>query len=358
MSLARLVFYSAVISGWAAFLGWLLAECIILRGDGSRGGNLGLAFVGGIIGAAIGAGINVVAGWSNTQWTRLLARIAFGLLAGCIGGATGILIGNLAYASGLPRALGFMVLGIGVGIVDGVYERSKSKIRNGLIGGLIGGLVGGILFDPISSAIASGSGISSRATTFVILGICIGAMIGLAQVVLKEAWLTVLDGYRPGRQLILSQPITVLGRADHLQLPFLGPSNKDLEPEHLMIVRQSNGTYKVKDNDSRLGVSLNYKQISESPLVDGDVVKIGVNLVRFNQSKRKGSADAATLSNTAQTTKQPPPPPGRKPRQQPTAAPPAPSNTRPAVASSPPSAQSKKPPGPPKPPPPPGKRKT
>ena len=128
-------------------------------------------------------------------------------------------------------------MGLGIGAVDGLYERSNSKIRNGLIGGGIGGLLGGLLFDPIQNLITSQSGMSSRATAFVILGICIGAMIGFTQVVLKEAWLTVLDGYRAGRQLILGQVVTYLGRGDHLPLPFLGPMNLELETEHVKITR-------------------------------------------------------------------------------------------------------------------------
>ena len=80
MSLARLVYYSGLFSGWAAFLGWLLAEILVLRGQGTRGGVLGLALVGGVVGAGIGAGLNLAAGLSNSDWKRLLLRIAIGLL--------------------------------------------------------------------------------------------------------------------------------------------------------------------------------------------------------------------------------------------------------------------------------------
>ena len=74
---------------------------------------------------------------------------------------------------------------------------------------------------------------SSRAAAFVVLGLSIGAAIGLAHVVFRVAWLTVVDGFRTGRQLTLTQAVTVLGRGDHLPLPFLGPTNKDLDAEHL-----------------------------------------------------------------------------------------------------------------------------
>ena len=39
---------------------------------------------------------------------------------------------------------------------------------------------------------------------FVVLGLCMGLMIAVAQVVLKEAWLKVEAGFRKGRELLLS----------------------------------------------------------------------------------------------------------------------------------------------------------
>jgi len=85
-------------------------------------------------------------------------------------------------------------MGAGIGATEGLYERSPRKTRNGLLGGSIGGLLGGMLFDRI---VQSGAQMSGRATALVGPGISIGVLIGLAHVVLKEAWLTVLDGYRP-----------------------------------------------------------------------------------------------------------------------------------------------------------------
>ena len=187
----------------------------------------------------------------------------------------------------VPRAIGWMILGLGIGVVEGVYEKSPRKIRNGLIGGAVGGLLGGLLFEPVAGWTKTGSGMASRASSLVVLGMCIGGAIALAQVVLKEAWLTVLDGYRTGRQLSLTQPVTVLGRSDHLPMPFLGPMNRDLEPEHLRIVRRPGGSYLLEDNHSRLGTRLNNQPLTEpTPLGDGDVIRLGRNLVRFNQRRR------------------------------------------------------------------------
>lgn len=312
MSLSRLVYYSAVIGGWTAFVAWLVAEFCILR-SGLGSGPLQVALVGALVGGTIGAGLNVVAGMANGQWRQMLERLTPGFLGGGIGGACGGLVGDLLYSyAELPRAFGWMLMGLGIGVVEGIHEKSPSKLRNGLVGGGLGGLVGGFLFDPLSRMMSSGSGMSSRATAFVILGICIGAMIGLVQVVLKEAWLTVMDGYRSGRQLILSQAVTTLGRGDHLPLPFLGPSNKDLESEHLRIRRKQTGTFAIEDNSSKLGTRVN-GQLINGPveLKDGDLIKLGTNIVRFNERHRKSGAAPAIASTgfTGEIPAAPPPPP-------------------------------------------------
>lgn len=317
MSLRRFVYYSAVVGGWAAFWAWLACELLFLRSQ-RLGGIAAVVATGAFVGVLLGAGLNLVSGMTNTQWKWQLRHVTPGLFGGGLGGAIGALVGALLYDFGLPRAIGWAIMGLGIGISEGLWERSPSKLRNGLIGGVVGGLVGGLLFDPIHDLVPAGLGSFSRATAFVILGISIGTLVGLAQVVLKEAWLTVVDGFRPGRQLILGQTITALGRGDHLALPFLGYSGKDLESEHLRIVRQPDGTYQVEDNHSRLGTRVNGQVIqAPTPLADGDLIKLGTNIVRFNHRHRgrvqaapEGGHPAAKIASLA-----PPPPPsaGNKP---------------------------------------------
>jgi hypothetical protein len=313
MPLVQLVYCSAVIAGWAAFLGWLVSEYLFF-GAGAEPGIFQDMLIGGIIGAAIGLGLNVIAGMANAQWKQLLLRALPGLLGGCLGGAAGSLIGDILGRVEVPRGFGWMIVGLGIGCVEGLYERSPSKLRNGLIGGGIGGLLGGFLFDPISALVATESGMTARATAFVILGMCIGALIGLAQVVFREAWLTVLDGYRVGRQLILSQPVTILGRAEHLPLPFLGPRNKDLEPQHVKIIRRPGGSYAAEDNHSRLGTRLNNQPLQgQAPLRNGDVLKLGTNFVRFNERRKRSGAEPLAAAQPAAKPVAAPPPPKARP---------------------------------------------
>ena len=156
----------------------------------------------------IGGGISLASCLTNPTWMKLLKRLGFGFIGGLVGGLLGSLLGACIFGvlqsvpvlGFLSRVAGWTLIGIGIGVTEGVFDLSLKKIRNGLIGGGVGGFLAGLFFIPVSMVI--GSPISSRMVSFVLLGLCIGLSIGLAQVLLKEAWLRVEQGFRPGRQVI------------------------------------------------------------------------------------------------------------------------------------------------------------
>ncbi len=311
MSLKRFVYYSAIVGGWTAWIAWLVVETLVLRGQGSQG-TLAVVLAATIVGASIGGGLAVVASMTNPHWNQRLKRALPGLIGGAAGGAIGGFLGEVFHgllqaapsgdSSTVPvvaaKTLGFLIMGMAIGVADGLFERSFVKIRNGLIGGAIGGAVGGLLFHPLALLTASGTGMSSRATVFVMLGIFIGGLIGLAHVVLCQAWLTVLDGFGIGRELILTRTETVLGRADHLAMPFLGMSNRGIELKHARIVRGRDGGYSIEDCGSQLGTIVNYQRINaRQALNHGDLIRLGSNILRFGL-REGGSLPTATRKNS------------------------------------------------------------
>jgi len=312
MSLNRFVYYCAVTGGWVALAAWLVAEILFFRNGTSTAWWRGMVrdtLTAALLGGTLGVGLSVVSGMTNARWAQLFRRALPGLLGGFLGGGVGGLVGACLYGLGAPRAIGWLIMGMGIGATEGLYERSRRKLRNGLIGGTIGGLLGGLLFDGIASAWSEMSG---RATAFAVLGISVGVLIGLAHVVLKEAWLTVLDGYRPGRQLILSKDVTVLGRAEHLALPFLGHADSELEPEPARLARHPNGQYVLEDNRTRIGTLVHSLPIhGPVALRDGDLVKLGTNIVRFNHRHRghRSQVPPVTPLAGAGTPIHPPAPP-------------------------------------------------
>jgi hypothetical protein len=315
MSFYRLIFYSAVIGGWAAFGGWLLGEAALLH-NARDVGWITTLITAAFVGAAVAGGLNLLAGAANGQWKQQIPRALVGLGGGFIGGAlaagvgnlifvvsswilgSGASIPNLSFAAIMLRAVGWTVMGLGIGCVDGIYDRSMRKIRNGLIGGGIGGFLGGLLFNPIHAGI--GGAMSSRATAFVILGLFIGLFIGLAHVILKEAWLTVLAGFRPGRQLILDRPETWLGTSEKSQLPFIAFGAKGVEPIHLRILRRDDGSFVLQDNNSRTGTLVNGVRAQAPVLLqNGDMIQLGPNVVRFSESFRRADREAQPVLATA-----------------------------------------------------------
>lgn len=376
MSFYRFIYYCAFLGGWCAFIGWLISE-IMPFPEAKKNGTLHVLLVTGLVGAGIGAGVMSLSGTAKGNW---YVRMLPGLLGGFIGGALGGLIGNVLYSEAqLPRWIGWMFMGLCIGSIEGAFEQSIKKLRNGLIGGGLGGLLGGLLFDPMVRLAATGSGLTSRAVAFVILGLAIGCLIGLVQVVLREAWLTVIDGYRPGRQVILSQPVTLLGRGEWVALPFMGSFGTALDMEHLRIIRNSDGSFSAEDNDTKNGSEVNRQRIAgRTPLEDGDTIKIGNNIVRFNektkkdsgkrrkrdeerrdsepvarQATRSGIAPVAPPPPTAKGPIAPPPPPSAKPEIKPP--PPAPkpaasSTAKPEIKAPVVRAEGKPPPPPPPPP--------
>jgi pSer/pThr/pTyr-binding forkhead associated (FHA) protein len=293
MSLQRLIFYSALVGGWAAFLGWLASEVAFLHRS-REVTEVALVLTAALVGAAIGAGLNLLGGLASGRTRFLFLRILPGLLGGFLGGAVGGWLGNFLYSlypSVWLRALGWMMMGLGIGSVEGLYDRSWKKIRNGLIGGALGGLLGGVLFDPILLLVKSP--MSSRAAAFVLLGLCIGLLVGLAQVVLREAWLTVVEGYRAGRQLILNQDVTAMGTSEKAQLPFIAFGAQGVDPIHVLVVRYDDGSFGARDNNSRTGIRINDESVrGEMRLQNGDEITLGRNIVRFNERFRSAEAGA------------------------------------------------------------------
>jgi hypothetical protein len=294
MSLNRLIYYSALGAGWAALAGWMIFEIFLF---GRMPNWLASGICGTLVGGFVATSLRLVGGLATRAIAPMLKQLIPVLLAGMVGGVVGAGLGELLYSLlGLPRALGWMVMGLGIGAVEGLFERSPSKLRNGLIGGGIGGLLGGLLFDVFAQLLASPTGMTNRAVGFVVLGVCIGFGIGLVQVILKEAWLTVLDGYRPGRQLILSQDRITLGAGEWVDLPFMGTFSKGLETEHLYLIRQSNGSWLVEDNNSLTGVFVNGSRIQgQIRLQNGDRIKLGSNIVEFNESSNKADVSGQDM---------------------------------------------------------------
>jgi hypothetical protein len=312
MSFKLFIYYCAVCGGWAAFGAWLLTEWWHLREFKSlwaRSLSIGCV-VGLTLAAAVGTLDALLNAVGKQRWVRVLVCLGVGALGGLLGGALGQLlqkvvdrleellgtsVGHFLQQLGLARFLGWMTVGMAIGASIGVFDLTRAwrspkamrgarrKLGNGLLGGALGGALGGFLFEQLSTLERLPR--SSLALGLVILGISIGLLVGLAQIILKEAWIKVEEGFRAGREMMLSKVETAIGRAESCDIGLFG--DDAVERGHARIVLERN-RYVLADAGSAGGTFVNNQRIAEpTPLHSGDLIRVGHCLLRFGERQKR-----------------------------------------------------------------------
>ncbi len=80
------------------------------------------------------------------------------------------------------------MVGVAMGLGQGIALRSKRLLIYGLLGGVVGGLLGGMLFDPIDMIVLGPDKVSahwSRLIGLAVIGASVGAMIGIVEFCLE-----------------------------------------------------------------------------------------------------------------------------------------------------------------------------
>jgi hypothetical protein len=305
MSFRWYIYYCAMCGGCAAYIGWALGRPVTTQSSVTQAAVRGM-FLGLMIALALGL---LDAFWNGSRGNTgaLAVRVLTAVAVGCLGGLLGGMIGQVLYRASnrsLLLLFGWIITGLLVGGSLGVYDLLASALRdedmrgatrktvNGLIGGGAGGLLGGILY--LILFLLWGAVFRDRkedfwspaAWGFVALGLCIGLLIGLAQVILKEAWVRVEAGFRSGRELLLSRPQITIGRGESCDIGLFGDAQ--VEKLHCRIIRKGDN-YVLVDEATPSGTFVNDEPL-EGPRVlrSGDLIRLGRALLRFGErAKRK-----------------------------------------------------------------------
>ena len=205
MSFKLFIYYCALCGGWAAFAAWAVVQGLGIRTV--EPAFLRVVLVGGILGALVAGAVGMMDALLNAQGVQRFVRVAICMVLGGFGGLIGGLIGEMFYdhVSHVLLLIGWIFVGGLIGASIGAFDilnaaaakrdmrPALKKTLNGAYGGFLGGFVGGLLFGLVFGIEFLPR--SDLAIGLVILGLCIGLLIGLAQVVLKEAWLKVESGF-------------------------------------------------------------------------------------------------------------------------------------------------------------------
>jgi hypothetical protein len=312
MSFRLFIYYSAMCGGLTAFVSWMFGR---LAGTQDAVGAAGIKgmWLGMLVALALGL-VDALWNFGRSQMFRVLPRVLAGVAVGTIGGLVGGVVGQLIYdLSGwtgysalrlLGWVLGWTLTGLLVGLSVGVFDvlsrfvygedvgPVRRKLTNGLLGGTLGGALGGVLSFYIGilwvSVLGKPEGAdlwSPSALGFVTLGICIGLMIGLTQVILREGWIKVERGFRAGREMLLARPELTIGRAESCDLGLFG--DPTVEKLHARILRQGD-RYLVADNETPAGTYVNDERISyPRPLRSGDRIRVGKHVLLFGERSKR-----------------------------------------------------------------------
>jgi hypothetical protein len=301
MSFKLFIYYCALCGGWAAFLAWGLV--FLLRIDANVSSLFAkAAIIGTLLGILLAFAIGSLDALMNSVGLQRLPRVLVCVGVGLLGGLLGGFLAEFMYSkiAHVLRAGGWAVAGLLIGASLGVYDLVRAqlvgqgtgmairKIVNGAIGGALGGLLGGILFDVIGGLgdVVTGLNLNQtpRAVGLVVLGMCIGLLISLAHVILKEASIKVEAGFRPGRQLILSKPETTIGRAESSDIGLFGDNG--VEKTHARVIKKGD-RYVLTDNNTPGGTFLNGERIDgPTPLRSGDLIGVGRSALRFTERQK------------------------------------------------------------------------
>ncbi len=291
MSFKAFIYYCALSGGWAAFVVWAIVQNLGIAGTSATlNPFLSVPLTGGILGLFVAAAVGAMDAILNAVGFQRVLRVVLCLAIGMVGGILGGFLGQmLHHFLKAPIAIGWMLTGMGIGASIGMFDWLRAlwakedtfvafkKVMNGIIGGLLGGLIGGLPFDPTSR--------SSLTISLVLLGICIGLMIGLAQVFGKEAWIKIEAGFRAGREVMLSKEVTTIGRAEACDIGLF--RDNTIERSHARIILQ-NRRYLLADENTPAGTYLNDQRVDKpTPLKNGDLIRVGSTQLRFGERQKR-----------------------------------------------------------------------
>lgn len=314
MSFKLFVYYCAICGAWFGLIGWALGRIVAPGSYEDTGAFVRTILRGLSLGTMVALGLGVVdAYWSSSRHIlQVVGRGLFVAIVGCLGGLLGAAVGQGLYqivghfsltVAEFLVPFGWLVTGLLIGASIGAYDvltrsvkgesaaGAMKKVFNGILGGGLGGLLGGLLYIALGVGLSSLFGrpsediLSSSAWGFVALGACIGLFIGLAQIILKEAWLKVEAGFRPGRELILTKEQTVIGRAEGCDLGLFG--DPAVARKHARIVLKGHH-YQLELLEETAETYVNDQRVGQTtPLRSGDLIRVGKCLLRFRERQKK-----------------------------------------------------------------------
>lgn len=267
---------------------------------------LTFSIVAGFIGLGIGAADGIVC----RVWRRALIGGLVGLLIGLVGALFTSVIARVVYTllsnfaasqrssdSSTAQALGFLLqmiarmfawtlAGMAMGLGQGVALRSKRLLAYGFLGGVIGGLLGGLLFDPLDLVILGQDRVGaeiSRLVGFVVIGAAVGAMIGVVELLTRDAWLRMTEGPLAGKEFLIFRDTMNIGASPKSEIYLFNDPGVAATHAQLRVIGDET---EITARDRVHPLVVNQNAVKNARLRHGDRITIGSTSFVFEQRQR------------------------------------------------------------------------
>lgn len=243
--------------------------------------------VGLIFGFFMGSFFATSEGIILADKSKMFKGMLTGAIVGLIGGIIGFLAGQFALffigdtlihsmrrfnEIGLPisRAVGWSILGIFIGIIEGIRSTSMKKVIIGIIGGFLGGAFGGAISELIKQYIPNI--LIARLIGLLIFGFFIGLFYGFVEKRLSYGILRLLNGMYKGKEYLINQKKIKIGFSPRNDITL--SEYNDINDYHAQVFVKKDDVY-IKSLDKSSQIKVNDQVISENLLKFGDVIKVG-----------------------------------------------------------------------------------
>lgn len=242
--------------------------------------------VGVVAGAAMGAFFGSTEGLLGSSPRKALAGALSGVATGLAGGVLGALAAQaILFLSGesliqsssrtmdagfmLARAAGWAIVGLAIGVSEGMRAKSAKKAALGAAGGTVGGFLGGLLFVWIGSA--APAFLAGRLIALLVMGGLIGLLYCLLERRFAVGTFKALNGPLKGKEYIVNQRRLTIGADGGRDIALRG--YRDVAPLHASVKVERGGKLLIERGEGALVV--NEKDVQSARLELDDVVKIG-----------------------------------------------------------------------------------
>jgi hypothetical protein len=262
-----------------------------------------------VVAACVGLGIGAADGLVCRLWRRVLLAGAVGLAVGLLGGLLATVLAGLIYTplnqlamkqhagtlgqlttwgfltqmSG--RGLAWCVAGMAMGLGQGIALRSRRLLLYGFLGGAIGGLLGGLLFDPIDMLLLgrdSPSAHVSRVIGIVVIGAVVGMMIGVVELLARDAWLHMVRGPLAGKEFLIFKDQVQMGASPRSDIYLF--NDEEVAPRHA-VIRATADHYEIEATDPAYPVLLNGRPVQRARMRHGDLITLGETEFAFQRRR-------------------------------------------------------------------------